>query len=573
MRKLLVTAVGVALLWSGSRLAVGAQAPAPQSTPPTTGTLVIDGATLIDTVSGTAILDSVVVLSGGRVDAAGPRASVNVPPGAHVIDAKGKFVMPGLTDGHVHLRDWMPELFLAYGVTSVLDLGNPTEWTLALREGVEDGNIRGPRVFTSAGIVNGPPHGKGHHYTVSTPEQATEVTAYLASRKADVIKVHAQLKEPEVRAAIAEAHRHNLPVIGHLGIDARLAVMDGIDSIAHSSGIGIAATSDPAKKEQAARGQMFGLASFGSMDPAGIKEFVGVLREHKVFIEPDLVTTAQGTVPGSASFTREWQDLFIRPELAYVPVDNPMRWNKLFLAETVGSSAPQMREGWDKLKSFLKAYVAAGGSIVAGTDTQTFVPAGISLQQELELYVKELGFTPIKAIQAATINNGAFLRRPDLGVLKHGSLADVIIVRDDPMKDIRNLRSIDTVIVNGRVQDHAFHANYQIPIARPEDETSGGNPRPTLTGVKPVVAVQGQEAVNVEITGERFIPTSVIEFDGKQIPTTFKSRTQLQGQIPSDLLQRVGTYRVTVSSPRPDGGESEPQWFIVKFKRAASGIR
>jgi imidazolonepropionase-like amidohydrolase len=573
MKKLLVMAVGVALLWSGPRLDVRAQTPASQSAVPTTGTLVIDGATLIDTVGGTVTPDCVVVMSGGRVEAAGPRASVRVPSGAHVIDAKGKFVMPGLTDGHVHLRDWMPELFLAYGVTSVLDLGNPTEWTLALREGVEDGNIRGPRVFTSAGIVNGPPHGKGHHYTVSTPEQATEITAYLASRKADAIKVHAQLKEPEVRAAIAEAHRHNLPVIGHLGIDARLAVMDGIDSIAHSSGIGIAATSDPAQKERVARGQMFGLASFGSMDPAGIKEFVGVLREHNVFIEPDLVTTAQATVPSSASFTHEWQALFIRPELAYVPADNPMRWNKLFLAETASADPALMREGWQKLKSFLMAYVAAGGTIVAGTDTQTFVPAGISLQQELELYVKELGFTPMKAIQAATINNGAFLRRSDLGVLKRGSLADAIIVRDDPTKDIRNLRSIDTVIVNGRVQDHDFHANYQIPIARPEEETSGGNPRPTLLTVKPAVAVQGQEAVSLEIAGERFIPTSVIEFDGKQIPTTFKSRTQLEGQIPSELLHRVGTYAVTVSSPRPDGGASEPQWFIVKFKRPTSGTR
>ncbi len=548
-------------------LATTARQPA-RAQGPVAGPIVVDGATLIDVVTGATVPDSVVVIEGKRIKAAGARGIVAVPSGATTIPARGKFIMPGLTDAHVHLRDWSLELFLAYGVTSVLDLGNNTEWMLALREGIEDGRIRGPRLFTSGGTVNGPPQSKGHHYTVDTPQKATEVTAYLAGRGVDVIKLHEKLQVPEAQAAIAEAHRHNLPVVGHLGIDARDAILAGIDSITHASGVGIAATTDPMKKAEQAKHPEFGLLSFTTMDPQGIADTVKLFRDHHVFLEPNLVTTAQGVVPHARHFPDEWLSLFGRPELAYVPADNPMRWQTLFMANvTDRQHLPEYEHGWENLKAFIKAYVAAGGTVIAGTDTQTFVPAGLPLQQELELYVTELGFTPLDALRSATINITGFLRRSDLGTIKAGNLADLIVLRDNPLKDIRNLRSIDTVIVNGRVQDHSFHADYRIPIARPDDETSGGNPRPVVTEMSPIVAVEGAAPVKIVVNGSAFVPETVLRFDGKPIPTTFRSRRQLEGEIPAALLHQVGTFRVTAFSPRPDGGESGAVYFIVKFRR------
>ena len=537
--------------------------------------IVIDGATLIDVVAGTTVPDARVVIEGERITAAGPRAVVAAPPGATVIAATGKYVLPGLTDAHVHLRDYMPELLLAHGLTSVIDLGNPTEWTIALREGVEAGRIRGPRVFTSGGVINGPPKAKGHHLTVETPEEARALTAELAARKVDVIKVHAQMTAPLIKAVADEAHKHNLSVVGHLGIDAREAVLAGLDNITHAYGIGMALTSDPVRKAALATTPGgVGLEGFAGADPGAMDDFIKLLRERNVIVDPNLMTTVRTAAPRAEAYPREWRTLLLDPRLWYVPADNPLRWEQRFLGES-GDPArlDRLRQGFAGLKVFLKKFREAGGTMLAGTDIQTFAPPGISLHQELDLYVHELGLTPLEAIRGATVNIGKFLRRTDIGVLRAGNLADVIVVGANPLADIRHLRQVSTVIVNGRVQDTAYHTEYRIPIARPSEETSGGNPIPIVSAVAPVVATEataGETAsVRLVVTGADFVSSSIIRFDGVPLATTFKTRARLEGELPASLLRRVGTYRVTVWSPRPDGGESAPSYFIVKFRRPA----
>ena len=122
--------------------------------------IVIHSATLIDGTGRAALNDSVVVMQGGRFQAVGKRGEVTIPQGAEVIDAKGKTLLPGLIDGHCHYRDWMGELYLAYGVVTCPNISNnPVEWIIAQREGVKNGSIRGPRVWASANIIDGPPPG------------------------------------------------------------------------------------------------------------------------------------------------------------------------------------------------------------------------------------------------------------------------------------------------------------------------------------------------------------------------------------------------------------------------------
>ena len=120
--------------------------------------LVIQGATLIDGTGRPALTDSVVIVQDGRFQAVGKRGEVSIPQGSEVIDAKGKTILPGLIDGHCHYRDWMGEIYLAYGVLTCPNISNnPVEWIIAQREGVKNGSVRGPRVWASANIIDGPP--------------------------------------------------------------------------------------------------------------------------------------------------------------------------------------------------------------------------------------------------------------------------------------------------------------------------------------------------------------------------------------------------------------------------------
>ena len=485
MKRKLLAAIGLCAV---SAL-VTVQRASAQADPP----IVIDGATLIDVVSGTTVADAVVVILGNRITAAGARGSVTLPAGARIIPAKGKFVLPGLTDAHVHFRDWMPELFLAAGVTSIVDVSNPAEWTFALREGVEDGNIRGPRIFTTGGLINGPTAAKGHHIQVQTPAAAAEAAMVLADRKADAIKVYTHMTADQIRAAADVAHRHNIPVIGHIGISAREAVLAGLDVIAHGTGIAVAVMSDPIKKAAAIKEgipELLG-AQHANMDPATYADFIKLLVDREVYIEPDLVTIAKGIHPRSAEFQEEWRTILSNPALSYIPGDHLLRWQTLLGFESDDAARIKvLQEGYGNLRAFLQVYVKAGGRLLAATDTQHYVPAGITLVQEIELFVQELGMTPLEALRTATLNAGLFLRRGDVGSIKAGSLADLIIVGDDPLKSVSNLRKVAAVIVNGRVMDTGFHATYRIPIARPAEETAGGYPRPNLAGIAPVVAVE-----------------------------------------------------------------------------------
>ena len=120
---------------------------------------VISGGTLIDGRGGAPLRDAVIVIAGNRIQAVGPRSAVQAPAGATLIDAAGKFVVPGLFDTHVHYYHWAAELMLHYGITSIMDLGNELEWILAMKEGTAKGKVFGPRIFAVGPLISTPPSG------------------------------------------------------------------------------------------------------------------------------------------------------------------------------------------------------------------------------------------------------------------------------------------------------------------------------------------------------------------------------------------------------------------------------
>ncbi len=120
--------------------------------------VVIQGGTLIDGTGRAAIADSAIVIQDGRFAAVGIRGDIAVPKGAEIIDAKGKTILPGLIDGHCHLRDWMGEVYLHFGVVTCPTISNnPVDWVIAQREGVRNGTIRAPRVWAGGNVIDGPP--------------------------------------------------------------------------------------------------------------------------------------------------------------------------------------------------------------------------------------------------------------------------------------------------------------------------------------------------------------------------------------------------------------------------------
>ena len=122
--------------------------------------LVLEGGTLIDGTGKAPVADAVVVVEGNRITAVGRRGQVSVPPNANVIRLNGRTILPGLIDGHVHLRDWHLPMFLPYGMTTIADIHNDTAWSIAQREALKSGLIKGPRLFVSGARVTGPRGGR-----------------------------------------------------------------------------------------------------------------------------------------------------------------------------------------------------------------------------------------------------------------------------------------------------------------------------------------------------------------------------------------------------------------------------
>jgi predicted amidohydrolase YtcJ len=118
--------------------------------------LVLEGGTLIDGTGKAPVANAVIVIDGNRIKTVGVRGQVSYPADANVIRLDGRTILPGLIDGHVHLRDYQVPMFLPYGVTTIADIHNDTAWSIAQREALKSGRIKGPRLFVSGARVTGP---------------------------------------------------------------------------------------------------------------------------------------------------------------------------------------------------------------------------------------------------------------------------------------------------------------------------------------------------------------------------------------------------------------------------------
>jgi imidazolonepropionase-like amidohydrolase len=401
------------------------------------------GGTLIDGTGRDPVPDSVVVIEKGRIVDVGPKSRVKIPSGAQNVDARGKTILPGLWDMHAHFEqvEWGP-IYLAAGATTVRDCGNEFEFITAVRDAVAHGRGLGPRLLL-AGIVDGTGPSAIGVERVDTPEQAKMWTDRYHDAGFQQMKIYSSVKLEELKDVADEAHRLGMTVTGHvpIGLNAYQTIAAGQDQINHIPyivDIMVPPLPDDASRlDHAKAGANLDLSS-----PAAQKA-IAFLIEHRTVVDPTLAlfefftaSTAKPAVsiePGVAK---------VAPELEAILAD-------------VGPPSPHAdvnEKVFAKEVAVVGALHKAGVPIVAGTD-QT-VP-GHSLHREIELYV-QAGFTPMEAIQAATIVPARVMGLDkEVGTVEAGKRADVIILDGNPLESIHNIRKVEFVIANGTMYNCA----------------------------------------------------------------------------------------------------------------------
>jgi hypothetical protein len=444
--------------------------------------IVIHGATLIDGTGRAALTDSVVVIQGGRFQAVGKRGEVTIPQGAELIDAKGKTLLPGLIDGHCHYRDWMGELYLAYGVVTCPNISNnPVEWITAQREGVKNGSVRGPRVWASANIIDGPPPGgtgvlrrQRTSIIVDNEDEARKAVRELVAQGVDGIKLFERLKPRVAKAAADEAHKFGRPVFGH-SLDIFTAAANGYQSVEHSWSVVYTSIQDPKKKNGLDIGRMLGKVDtadvHAQMEPAMFDKIIRAMVDKNVHWSTTWATWFRPLSTYADSMKKRELSLLKNPQLKYLP-SYILKDTESFFAK-YEKMAPEKRQevvnGFKMLQEFVRRFAAAGGKIHSGSDPNHVVP-GYALHAELEMLV-EAGLTPVQAIRTAALNVAeAWGKEKDFGSVERGKVADLIIVGGDPLKNISDTQHVQMVFSEGKQVDTSFHADYKNPLPRPIED-------------------------------------------------------------------------------------------------------
>lgn len=396
--------------------------------------IAIKGGTVYDVVNEKMIPDAVVIVENGTIKKVGKQGDVTIPAGAKIIDATGKMIFPGLWDMHAHFEqaEWGPA-YLAAGVTTVRDCGNEFDFINAIKTAIDNGSGVGPMIL-KAGIIDGNgPFSLGIVQAGTKEEAIARVDRYKANGFVQ-IKIYSSVKPAIVKAICDEAHKQGLTVTGHIpnGMTLMAGVDSGMDMVNHIQYV------YPIMKRNKDRSVNFD-------DSTSIKA-IQFIKDHHVVIDPTLGVFEM-------SF-RNVKDDITTIEPAFYTLPMPLQ-SLLKNFGTEPAQAQQLKPIYQSMMMIVKKMHDAGITIVAGTD-QGF--PGLSVPRELELYV-QAGLTPADAIQTATIVPARVMKLDkSTGSIQEGKQADLIIVDGDPLKNIRDIRNVTTVIKAGHIYDpHQLH--------------------------------------------------------------------------------------------------------------------
>ena len=456
--------LALSFLMSGlmSGLVLLANCPARAQKPSTADLLVLNNVTVVDVRTGKLQPDQTVVLERNRIYSVGPSKSAKYPRNADSVNCKGGYLIPGLWDMHVHLAfgDWFPDakdislpLFIANGVTSVRDMGSDLDVVEDWRNEIEAGRMIGPRIFTSGPMLDGPKPRFPSSIAIATPEDGRRAVDKLKERGVDFIKLQSLIPREAVPAIAEEAKKQEIAFEGHVPDAMRASEMSeaGMKSFEHL--IGIFEGSSPAEEDFLKGGKTEGkfLATF---DEARAASLAALLARNHTWQCPTLVWERGGNLLDVSDFSADTR-------VKYVPAPWKSKTWKRFTDEITqgyGSDDLATRKKFvEKELELVRMLHKAGVEFLAGTDTPAGVHIfpGFSLHEELQRFVAA-GFTPLEALQTATLNPARFFgMQEQLGTIEEGKLADLVLLSANPLEDISNTQKVAGVFVNGRYFYHA----------------------------------------------------------------------------------------------------------------------
>jgi hypothetical protein len=338
---------------------------------------------------------------------------------------------------------------------------------------------------------------------------------------------------------------------------------------------------------------------------------IALLVERKVALVPTFVINFPGYPKDWDRFEAEARQFFTdRNLLAYYPKSAVDATFARFARGRVDQGAVRelRARGYQNALRFHKMFVDAGGRLIVSGNTNSTKAPGLDMHHEMQV-MAEAGLTPMQIIQGSTKWPAEMLRKQDqLGTVEAGKLADVIILGRNPLENIRNISSVETVIFNGKVIDRTYHADYRSPFNNIGSATptvgalpwvaamkrlnrggGGGNqaaaagapdpansPQPAIEAIQPYMVTQETGPATVTLKGINFVRRSQVLFRGRALPTRAASSTELQFTLDAEALRTAGRFDLVVKNPEPidafyrDGmwgnGTSNTAYLIVNFK-------
>jgi imidazolonepropionase-like amidohydrolase len=420
------------------------------------GTVTIANVTIIDTTGGPPQLHRTVTVHKGTIEDIRDSTLPRHKERGVEVNGTGKYLIPGLWDMHVHMvfGDWFPQgkevtlpLFIANGITGVRDMGGELGVLQQWRKEITSGTLLGPRIVMSGPMLDGPQPRFPSSIAIKTPEDGRRAVDDLKQRGADFIKLQSLIPRDAVFAIADEAKKQGITFVGHVpdAVRASEASNAGQKSFEHL--IGIFEGSSPLEDEFLKGGKTEG-KFLSTYDPKRAEALFALLAKNQTWQCPTLVWERGGNLLELSDFAHD-------PLAKYAPaLWKDVTW-KRFTQEIMHENTDDLATRHrfvDKELQVVNAMHKAGIPFLAGTDTPpgVYVFPGFSLHQELQRFVAA-GFTPLEALQTATLNPAKFLGMQDrLGTIEKGKLADLVLLDANPLENIRNTQAIAGVVVNGR---------------------------------------------------------------------------------------------------------------------------